>query len=69
MEELVKLVSQKAGISPDQAKTAVATVMSFLKDKLPAPVAGQIDSLLGGGGDMAKNVTDSLGGLFGKKAS
>jgi len=66
MEELVQLVSQKAGISQDQAKTAVATVLSYLKDKLPAPVAGQIDSLLGGGGDVTKNVTDSLGGIFGK---
>lgn len=66
MEELVKMVSQKAGISQDQAKTAVATVLSYLNDKLPAPIGGQIDSLLGGGGDVTKNVTDSLGGFFNK---
>ena len=63
MEELVKLVSQKTGISPDQARLAVETVLGFLKQKLPAPVAAQIDSLLAGGHmpDLGKGI----GGLFG----
>ena len=39
MDELIKLVTQKAGISEAQAQQAVETVMGFLKDKLPAPVA------------------------------
>jgi hypothetical protein len=62
MDELIKLVSQKAGISQEQAKTAVQTVLDFLKQKLPAPIASQIDSVLGGG-----NPAQALGGLFGKK--
>ena len=49
MDELVKLVSQKTGISEQQAKAAVETVLTFLKQKLPAPIAGQIDGLLKGG--------------------
>ena len=57
MDELIKLVSQKTGISQDQAKTAVETVVKFLKEKLPAPIAGQIDGILSG---------NMLGGLFGK---
>lgn len=65
MDELIKLVSQKAGISQDQAKAAVQTVLGFLKDKLPAPVAGQIDSLLAGG--PSQDIGKTLGGLFGKK--
>ncbi len=61
MDELVKLVSQKAGISPDQARTAVQTVLDFLKQKLPAPVAAQIDGVLSGKGpDLG-----SVGKLFG----
>lgn len=64
MDELIKLVSQKAGISPDQAKTAVTTVLGFLKDKLPAPIAGQIDGLLGGGS--TPDIGKTLGGIFGK---
>jgi hypothetical protein len=69
MDKLVSLVAEKVGISEDMARTAVETVVNFLKDKLPAPVAGQIDRVLEGddlagkAGDIAKG----LGGLFGKK--
>ena len=38
MDELVKLVTEKAGISESQAKKAVATVIDFLNDRLPAPI-------------------------------
>jgi len=68
MDELIKLVTQKAGISEAQAQQAVETVMGFLKDKLPAPVASQVEGLLSGGetpdlGDLGKQ----LGGLLGKR--
>jgi nucleoid DNA-binding protein len=33
MEELIKQVTAKAGISEDQARTAVTTVLGFLKTK------------------------------------
>ena len=36
MEELIKTVSEKAGINAEQAKTAVNTVMEFIKNKVPA---------------------------------
>lgn len=69
MDELVKLVSQKTGLSEDMAKTAVETVVNFLKDKLPAPIAGQIDSALSGGGiaDKLGGLAGGLGGMFGKQ--
>ena len=70
MDELVKLVSEKTGISEAQSKTAVNTVIDFLKEKLPAPIAGQIDSALGAEGGMAASVeglTKGLGGFLGKK--
>ena len=65
MDELVKLVVQKTGLSEATAKIAVETVVDYLKKKLPAPVAGQIDTVLKGGNvaDMAKG----LGGMVGKK--
>ena len=66
MDELVKAVSQKTGLSPEQSKAAAQAVIDYLKGKLPGPVAGQIDNVLKGGGglgDMAKG----LGGMFGKK--
>lgn len=64
MDELIKLVSSKAGISEAQAKQAVETVLGFLKDKLPQPVAGQVEAALKG--DVG-GVAGKLGGLFGKK--
>ncbi len=65
MDELVKLVSQKTGLPPDKAKVAVETVVNYLKQKLPQPIAGQIDSVLSGKG--AGDIASSLGGMLGKK--
>ena len=64
MDELIKLVVAKTGISEEQARGAVTTVINFLKEKLPAPIAGQIDGLLGGPG--IGDALKGLGGLFGK---
>lgn len=49
MDELIKLVMQKTGLPEAQAKQAVETVIGYLKQKLPAPIAGQVDAILGGG--------------------
>ena len=69
MDELVKQVSQRTGISEDQARTAVTTVLGFLKDKLPAPIGGQIDNLIAGdessaGGGIG-DIASKVGGLLG----
>ncbi len=61
MDELVKQVTQKAGISEDQARKAVETVLGYLKGKLPGPIAGQIDNVVGGGGGGG-----GIGGMFGR---
>lgn len=67
MDELVKLLGQKFGLKEETAKQVVGVVTDYLKEKLPAPLAGQIDGLLAVGkadlGDLAKG----LGGLLGKK--
>lgn len=69
MDELVKLVAQKTGLPEAQAKAAAETVVKYLKDKLPAPLAGQIDGLLAGGGaaNTANDLLKNVGGLFGQK--
>ena len=63
MDELIKRITEKTGISEDQARSAVSTVAGFLKDKLPAPIAGQVDNVLGGSGG---GVTDTLSGAAAK---
>ena len=65
MDELVKVVSQKAGITTDQAKAAVQAVLDFLKQRLPAPVSSQLDAILSG--KAPGDIASSVGGLFGKK--
>lgn len=69
MDVLIQQVAAKAGISEEQARQAVETVMAHLRDKLPAPMATQLDSLMSGGAglEQAGNVAKGLGGLFGKQ--
>lgn len=79
MDDLIKLVSEKANISAEQAKQAVESVLAFLKDKLPGPIGEQVSNLLSGAGGIAGQATgavgdvvgkagEALGGLFGKKS-
>lgn len=46
MQELIDQLTQKAGLSADQAKKAIATVSEFVKEKFPM-MAGAVDNLLG----------------------
>lgn len=68
MDELIQMVSQKAGLPEDQARTAVDTVLSFIKGRLPATVSAQIDSLVSsGGGGQAADLASKVGGMFSGK--
>lgn len=64
MDELVKLVSVKTGLSEEMSKVAVETVINYLKDKLPAPLATQLDAVLGDGGGAAGGIANLAKGLF-----
>ena len=66
MDELVMLVVKKTGLSEEVARKAVATVIDFLKKKLPAPLTGQIDLVLGKGGGK-EALAKGLANLTGKK--
>ncbi|HXE79259.1 MAG TPA: hypothetical protein VNK41_00775 [Vicinamibacterales bacterium] len=60
-EELIRTVAQRTGLPEDKARSAAETVIGYLKDKLPASMAGQLDNAAGGGmtsglGDMAKGM-------------
>jgi nucleoid DNA-binding protein len=49
MKELINIIVQKTGISEENAQKTVQVMLGFLKTKLPAPVAGQLDSFLSAG--------------------
>jgi len=60
MEQLIAMVVEKTGISEEAAQNAVDVVISFVKEKLPEPIAGQIDGLLSG-----ENDSEGSGGIGG----
>jgi len=66
MEELIKLVTSKVGISEAQAKSAVETVVSFLKDKMPAGLGSQVESFMKGGGKDGEGggLIEQIGGFL-----
>jgi len=66
MEELIKQVSEKAGITEEQARTAVQTVADYLKERVPAPYSSYIDRFMSGGG-RGGGFMGGLGGMFGNK--
>lgn len=69
MDELINEVVRRTGISEDQAREAVNTVATWIKSKLPEPMAGQFDSLLesGAANNILDQAGDMLGGMFGGK--
>ena len=70
MDELVQQIATRANLPPDQAMQAARTAIEFLDDRLPPPVRGNLNRLLGeGGGEGGPDVGDiagKLGGLFGR---
>ena len=68
MDELIKLVVKKTGIPEETAKVAVNTVIEFLKERLPEPIAGRLDDVIEGA-DLTGigDLVSGLGGLLGKK--
>jgi hypothetical protein len=70
MNELINLIVQKTGISQENAQKAAQTVIDFLKTKLPAPVASQVDAVLSGdmsgvAGQAGEMLKGKLGGALG----
>jgi hypothetical protein len=72
MNELINLIVQKTGISQENAQKAAQTAIDFLKTKLPAPVASQVDAVLAGdmsgiAGQAGEMLKGKLGGAFGEQ--
>ena len=69
MDELIEAIKQKTGLPADKAKGAAEAALDFLKEKLPAPIAGQIDGFLEGNSDSIADgigdATNKLRGMFG----
>lgn len=67
MQQLINQVTQRTGIPEDKARAAVDTVVGYLKQHLPGPVASQLDSAVSGQagqgtGGLAEKAKGMLGG-------
>ena len=72
MDDIIRKLVQQLGLSEDIARKAVELILGQLEDKLPEPIAGQLEGILNGdvdlndlGGD--EGLLGKLGGLFGGK--
>ena len=68
MNEIVHLVAQKTGLSEEKAQQAIEVVINYLKDKLPGPLASQLNNFTGAAEDTNQS-GGVLGSIFGEKAS
>ena len=70
MNEIIQRLIEKTGLPEDKARMALDTVVQFLKERLPGPMAAQIDGFISGDSGMSGKVADmaaGLSGAFGKK--
>lgn len=69
MDELIAAITERTGLPADKARGAAEAAVQFLKEKLPSPIAGQIDGFLSGQADniagAVGDAADKLKGMFG----
>jgi hypothetical protein len=68
MREIIQQVVERADISEDSAARAVDVVLGYLREKLPSPIATQVEACLGGegglsGASVVSGVSSMLGGF------
>lgn len=66
-EQVINLIVKRTGISQENAQKAVLVVFDFLKTKLPAPIASQLEPFLTGGALSASGMTQQAGGFVKSK--
>lgn len=60
MDELVNQITQRTGISQNQAQQAVQVTVNFLKQRLPPQIASQVENFISGQGGKG------MGGMMGQ---
>jgi len=69
VDELVSVVVKETGLPEAQARKAAEAVVKFLKDKLPEPLASQVENVLEGSvaAEGAEQLLKMGKGLLGKR--
>ena len=61
MDDVIKMISEKTGVSEEVVGKVIEALLPLLKDKLPAPFDSQIEGILSGEVD-AENLMSGLTG-------
>ena len=67
MQELIEQLKSRVGLDDHKAQSAAQTVIEFLKQRLPGPIASQLDGALSGGS--TGGMQDKIGDVFGKRSA
>ena len=75
MQELIQKLKEQHDLNPEQSKQILNTIKNFIVEKFPM-VGGMVDNIFPNDGDTKTddksggggfgNITDQLGGMFGK---
>lgn len=68
MNDIIQKLIGEVKLDEATAKKAVDVVLGFVKDKLPAPIAAQVENALNGAdlGDLTEKAGSLLGGFLKK---
>ena len=66
MDDLIKQISDKYGISIEVSKEIADLILSQIKSKLPSSIAGQIDGFFGSSDSENSESLSDLNDTFGK---
>lgn len=64
MDQLVSMITEKTGLPADKAEEVIGMVVNFISEKLPGPIASQVQGLIDGGGDAVGGAADAAGGMM-----
>ena len=67
MNEVIQQLKSRVGLDDNKAQSAAQTVIDFLKQRLPQPIASHLDSALSGGG--ASGLENKVENFLGKKSA
>ncbi len=69
VNELIELLKSRVGVDDAKAQSAAQTVIDFLKQRLPAPVASHLDGLLSGSSGKLESAKGEISDILGKKSA
>ena len=68
MNEIVQQLKSRVGLNDNQAQSAAQFVIDHLKQRLPGPMAAELDKIVSGAGG-AEGIESRVEGFLGKKSA